>query len=344
MQAGDETTPAAEGGRTPTLRERAEACNPQPLVPIATCVVAVFVWIGAACADGSAYACVARAACAAPMAWAMMFGAAAAGSGAMALVVLRAPQRHTPRWPWCALALLAIAAGLLGAGLRLAQVTGDARVPRFVAAGSRAHGDADSGALVVVEGTVASSCTTVGFATDILARYFRKAPSHRCLLRDVCFVGDDGVRIAVDDDAGAACFLSVSISGARPEWHVGQRLRCVGRFHAIARATNPGGGDFAEVAARRHLVGTLALDSETLASEVAGWQSPTPIARAQVRVRAAAVGRRARLCVRHPERPVGQHHRRRVQCFRSAGAHARPPACMLARARAHAAAWDGSGR
>ena len=254
MQAGDETTPAAEGGRTPTMRERAEACNPQPLVPIATCIVAACVWIGAACADGSAYACVARSACAAPIAWAMLVGAAAAGSGAVALVVARDATRDATRdaarWPWCALALLAIAAGLLGAGLRFAQVTDDARVPRFVAGSAPANGD---GALVVVEGTVASSCTTVGFATDILARYFRKAPSHRCLLRDVSFVGDDGVRIAAEDgpcDGHTPCFLTLSISGARPEWRVGERLRCVGRFHAIARATNPGGGDFAEVAAR----------------------------------------------------------------------------------------------
>lgn len=41
------------------------------------------------------------------------------------------------------------------------------------------------GQLVTVEATVASGFTSIGFGSDILAKYFRKPPKHQCLMRDI---------------------------------------------------------------------------------------------------------------------------------------------------------------
>ena len=85
------------------------------------------------------------------------------------------------------------------------------------------------GQLVTVEATVASGFTSIGFGSDILAKYFRKPPKHQCLMRDIEFIGDDGARINMPTGA----FLSISVLEQPPPWKVGDRLSIVGKSRAV---------------------------------------------------------------------------------------------------------------
>ena len=77
------------GGATPSLRDRARAMNPQPLVPIATCVFAVAMWLGSMAADASGFAKVGVAEGARALAVACLLTALAAGLAVGAVVFVR---------------------------------------------------------------------------------------------------------------------------------------------------------------------------------------------------------------------------------------------------------------
>ena len=144
----------------PSLRERARACDPQPMVPLATCVFAGGLWIGCALAQTSGFARVALAEAARPLALALLIVAMAAGMVLVGLGVWMAFGRVKKdelgnkkaaekkvwsgkvgsvsvddaaevHWSKFALLLLLIAlcAGTLGAGMRFDQVIEQAMVP-----------------------------------------------------------------------------------------------------------------------------------------------------------------------------------------------------------------------
>ena len=319
----------------PSLRERARACDPQPMVPLATCVFAGGLWIGCALAQTSGFARVALAEAARPLALALLIVAMAAGMVLVGLGVWMAFGRVKKdelgnkkaaekkvwsgkvgsvsvddaaevHWSKFALLLLLIAlcAGTLGAGMRFDQVIEQAMVPIVMTDGGVGGGVGGGiggavggaaytatamteGQLVTVEATVASGFTSIGFGSDILAKYFRKPPKHQCLMRDIEFIGDDGARINMPTGA----FLSISVLEQPPPWKVGDRLSIVGKFMPIARSVVPSTIDFTEVAARRGLIGSLVVESENLATMVAQWRSRTPIGDWFARARESLRGR-----------------------------------------------------
>ena len=70
----------------PSLRERAQAYNPQPLLPVATRVFALALWTGCALADWSGFARVELAAGARALAWSTLGGGLIASCALVALV------------------------------------------------------------------------------------------------------------------------------------------------------------------------------------------------------------------------------------------------------------------
>ena len=280
MHEAWETDSHGEGGRMsssqegssggPSLRERARAMNPGPMVPVAACVAAAAMWLGCALADAGGFASATHARSAA---WLVMPFLATAGAGAVAIGVLVAIRRVGRT---VALLLVALTAGSLGAGLRFDESARVTAVPQVLVAADAV----DGGQLVVVEATVASGWTRTEFGSDILARYFAKQGRMRAMVEDVVFVADDGMRLAL----GRTARLSLSFAGEVAPCAFGERVRVVGRLMPVARSSLPGRGDHVrcvdqrmEWAARNGLVGTLLIDDQALVSRVEGWRTQTPL-------------------------------------------------------------------
>ena len=158
---------SGEARTRPSLRERARAANPQPLVPVATCVFACCLWTGCVLADASGLMKVGLAHGLPPLGRALLACALAAGAAAALLAMHRMKgtegDRALLRDHIGFLALVAIAALALGAGLRVREEIGRSRTEAVtiesIAAGTRA------GQLVIVEATLAAGCTWFPFVS-----------------------------------------------------------------------------------------------------------------------------------------------------------------------------------
>lgn len=271
----------------PSLRERARAANPQPLVPIATCLFAACLWAGCAIADASGLMKVGLAHGLPPLARALLVGALAAGAAAAVISTMRVRDARTALIDHaCTLSLLAIAALSLGAGLRVREEIGRARTEsamiESVAAGTRA------GQLVTVEATIVSGWTADAFGPDLLARYFHKPPRWTARVERLTFVDAAGARVMLDDATGATLVMPATDSGADSPpiaTEIGDRLRFTGRFLPAARSSIPGTVDRIEMMAKRRSIGTLVIESPGLARQVATIDRARPLQDALMRAR-----------------------------------------------------------
>lgn len=263
-------TDAREDALRPSLRERARAMNPRPMVPIASCVAAAAMWIGCALADASGFGSATFARAAACLVAPFLVCAIAAALGIAALIAVRRLSETG------ALVLVALAAGALGAGMRLDECARTTTIPRVTPASDASEG----GQLVVAEGTLASGWTRTGFGSDILARYFAKPGRMRAVLEDVVFESDGGART----ELGAAARVAMSFAGESAPCTFGERLRVIGRFMPVTRSVLPGRGEHercvdgrVEWAARNGVVGTILIDDAALVTPVEAWRTPTPL-------------------------------------------------------------------
>jgi competence protein ComEC len=302
---------AARGDRTglQRLRARARACNPQPLVPWAVCVLAAALWVGCAwtiAAMGESGAAVDRDAIVAwaPVRRALGLGAVVAGVGTLALCARlvgvlagwdadadargESVDADADISLWRAaplLTLIAIGGCCLGAALTIRARESASATPRL------GHDAGEGGVLVTVEATVASGFTTTDFGPDLLASYFRKPGRERCELREVVFIADDGSPKGSDLALPRDASMTLFVADERPAWHIGERRRFIGRFLPIEGPVLPAALDYREMAAMDGRVGSLAIDSVRLATEVIGWRSQSPMAESLARAREVLRGR-----------------------------------------------------
>jgi len=273
----------SEEARTgPSLRERARAANPQPLVPIATCLFACALWTGCVLADASGLMRVGLAHGLPPLARALLAGALAAGAAAAALAILRmrgsSADRASLRENLAIIVLIAVAALFLGAGLRVREEIDRARTESVttdsIAAGTRA------GQLVVVEATVTAGWALDAFGPDLLARHFRKPSRWTTRIERLDFIDAHGVRIALDDATSATLVVAAEDldTGARPvRAIIGDRLRITGRFLPASRSMLPTRLDRAESMAKRRSIGTIVVESPALMVPTASSDRAQPV-------------------------------------------------------------------
>lgn len=174
-------------------------------------------------------------------------------------------------------ALVGFAAFCLGAGLRYRECVAQSEVPR-VMLDPRAGGD---GQLVTVECTIRSTFTAGSFGPDLLAAHFRKPPRYRGTADEVVFIADDGSRIALPAEAE----IAVTLPEHPPPWLIGERLRMVGALHTVGAPVFPCGIDPRESAIRRGRIGTLVVESDSLATPVSDWTPSAPLLDAVARTR-----------------------------------------------------------
>ena len=283
---------SGEARTRPSLRERARAANPQPLVPVATCVFACCLWTGCVLADASGLMKVGLAHGLPPLARALLACALAAGAAAALLAMHRMKGTSGDRAQLCDhigfLTLVAIAALALGAGLRVREEIGRSRTEAVtiesIAAGTRA------GQLVIVEATLAAGWALDAFGPDLLARHFRKPARWTTRIERLDFMDERGTRIALDDATGAT--LMISAGDAETELppidtRIGDRLHITGRFLPASRSMLPTRMDRAESMARRGSVGTIVVESPTLIVPCATSRRAQPLHDAFMRTREA---------------------------------------------------------
>lgn len=187
-------------------------------------------------------------------------------------------------------ALILLASGGLGVAMRLQQAARERDrvelVPPSIKFGDHA---ASAPAITALEGTVDEGFAPHGFATDILARHFDKEIRWRAVLRDVVFVGGDGVRTSVDgaDDDGSrvSSRIAVFVAGAPPPWKVTDRVRALGVLSTPRDIGNPGDRDPRSLAARSGVIGFLSVESAELCRFVDGSMTPTPVSDFILRLR-----------------------------------------------------------
>lgn len=275
------TTHDAAEKRGPSLRDRARASNPKPLVPILTCILAACMWLGSAAADATGLLHVALATALPDAAQALLVTSLVAAAAASVIAFHRI--RHDAGEPlaWTKHAslatLTALAALTLGAGLRVREEIARARTERVLldvtASGARAN------QLVTIEATVATGWSRDAFGPDILATYFNKPPRWKVRLERLDFIADDGTRIALDDGTGVTLAIPADSdeSHAPPCHRIGERIRLIGRFTPLMRSGLPSRFDRAESMAKRASVGTISVDSPALLVPLGGSARAHPL-------------------------------------------------------------------
>ena len=269
-----------DGSRGEAERWRAfvRACDPMPHVPVATCVVAAGIWTGAVCAERLGWTDPGTVAAWAPLRIALL-GAAAVLAGSAAVAARR---RREGTGVKTAIAMLGIAAALLGAGLRIREAeqilaTPVVRLPECV---DNSWAEAD-GRIVRVEVTVRSRATRIAEGSDILARYFASPPRLRVEVDEITFLDDSGARHVVDEEL----VLLVGLPGPDPAWPIGTRLEIRARMRGLAASVVPTAREWSDVLRQRGVIGSLSLDSTQLARPIAGWRSTDPLADAVLELR-----------------------------------------------------------
>lgn len=248
------------------------------VVPWTTCMFAAGLWIGCAAAGGSPWSGVDWASCADTMTGACLGSSAACAAGA-AVLALRGWSRggFTRVDGWVGLVLVALSAVALGAGLRFEETVASARRPRLSIP--------DEGQLARIEARVVAPFVERGFAVDLLAKYLVRPTRFVGLVSDVAFIDEAGVKREISDrDA----LLSVSVLDAPPACGVADRVSFVGTIRHIDAARLPGDARMKEHAARRGVIGSVAVESPALVRVVPDADASEPIADAFARLRDAA--------------------------------------------------------
>jgi competence protein ComEC len=260
-------------------------------VPIATCVFALALWCGCALADSSAFAAVSMAQSARTLMEALLDAACAAAVVASVLAVAdlvacsgMRGERPMPSFgteafgaAWARFALIGFAALCLGAGLRYRQCVEQSDLPRIML---DPHAG-DEGQLVTIECTIRSPFTAGSFGPDLLAVHFRKPPRFRGTADGLVFISDDGRRVALPSEAEVA----ITVPEHPPPWLIGERLRLVGALYPVGAPVFPCGIDPRESAVRRGRIGTLVVESDSLATPVSDWNPSTPLLDEVARIR-----------------------------------------------------------
>ncbi len=258
--------------RRPSLRDRARASNPQPLIPILTCILAASLWLGSTTVDATGLVHVTLASGLAELARALLMTSLAAALAVIAIAVQRLDRWSHAVLDWRAHApivlLTAIAALMLGGGLRVCEEITRSRTERIVTHdGSRG---ARVGPLVTIEASVSTGWSRVAFGPDLLAPYFNKPPRWKVRLDRIEFIADDGARCALRTETGVTLILPVdSYSNQTPPmYEIGDRLQLLGRFLPSSRGGLPTQLDRVETMARRASIGTLVVESPALITRV----------------------------------------------------------------------------
>jgi len=256
-------------------------------------------WLGAVILESTDLVDVARGALGADLAptvslLALVFAVGAATLSALAWRNENHANRSTSRMISARLsivvALTLLASGGLGVAMRLQQAARERDRVELVPPSIKFGGHAASApAITALEGTVDEGFAPHGFATDILARHFDKEIRWRAVLRDVVFVGGDGVRTSVDgaDDDGSrvASRIAVFVAGAPPPWTVADRVRVLGVLSTPRDVGNPGDRDPRSLAARSGVVGFLSVESSELCGFVEGYVPQRPVSDFMLRLR-----------------------------------------------------------
>ncbi|MEY2714075.1 MAG: hypothetical protein RIT24_418 [Planctomycetota bacterium] len=275
--------------RGASLRDRARASNPKPLVPMLTCILAACMWLGSATADATGLMRVALATALLDLARALLVTSLVAALAVMVLAIGRARREAYRAMDWRVHApivlLTAIAALTLGGGLRVREEITRARTEylsiQSVSPGTRA------GPLVTMEATVSTGWSRNAFGPDLLAAYFNTPDRWKARLERVDFMGIGGARCALRDETGLTLILPAASDGgqAPPMLQIGDRIRVIGRFLPLSRGGLPSQHDRVEAMARRASVGTLVVESPALITRLDSSARAHPLRDAFMRMR-----------------------------------------------------------
>jgi ComEC/Rec2-related protein len=250
------------------------------VVPQATCVFAFALWCGAASAGGSRWAEVGWARCAEAMIAPCAAATIVCAVGAVMLAFVAQRTSAGGRGLAVALALLAACGFGLGATLRFDESLDAAQRPVLIVP--------TDGRLARIEATVVAPFVERGFAVDLLARYLVKPMKFLGFVRDVVFIAEDGTRHAVGDKDA---LLAVAVFDRPPACKVADRVAFVGTLRGDGGGGLPGDARMSEAAARRGVVGSVAVDDPALVRVIADEARSTPLLDACARLREAVRGR-----------------------------------------------------
>jgi competence protein ComEC len=149
-----------------------------------------------------------------------------------------------------ATATLALAAVLLGAGLRFAETVAAAARPVLALTDERQ--------LARIEATLVDPFIERSGSTDILARHLARPPKFQAVVEDIVFVHEDGTRSRTLD---AESRLTVSATERPPDLLIGSRLSIVGWLRGPPTPTLPGSERIGEHLALAGIAGGIMVES-----------------------------------------------------------------------------------
>lgn len=217
----------------------------------ATCLFALALWSGSAGSVATGFAAVDRAVCADELAGpCLLLAALCAGGCAVyaSLVGVKGPPSSARLA--VAAAMLALAAALLGAGLRFTETVAAAARP-VLALG-------DERRLARIEATLVEPFVERSGSTDMLARHLVRRPRFHAVVEDIVFVCEDGARSRLLD---AESRLTVSAPERPPDLPIGSRLSIVGWLRGPPTPTLPGSERIGEHLALAGVAGGITVES-----------------------------------------------------------------------------------